>query len=129
MEGGTPAVERVFFVAGALLGFTGVIAGALGTHVLQERIAAEQLDGYRTATSYQMYHALALLAVAWALSRWEHGALTVGGWLFLVGTLLFSGSIYLLVLGGPRWLGPVTPVGGLALMIGWLAIAWGVSRG
>lgn len=66
----------------------------------------------------------ALLAVAWASTRWPGGATTAAGWLFVTGTILFSGSLYLLAMTGQRWLGAVTPFGGLALLLGWLALAW-----
>jgi uncharacterized membrane protein YgdD (TMEM256/DUF423 family) len=71
-----------------------------------------------------MYHALGLLAVAWAATRWPGAGVTAAGWLFVAGTLLFSGSLYLLVLTGQRWLGAVTPLGGLAFLAGWAALAW-----
>ena len=73
-----------------------------------------------------MYHALALLAVAWAATRWPGGAVTVAGWLFVAGTLLFSGSLYLLAVTGVRALGAITPFGGLAFILGWLVLAWAV---
>ena len=76
-----------------------------------------------------MYHALALLAVAWAADRWPGGATVAAGWLFLAGIVLFSGSLYLLSLSGVRWLGAVTPLGGVAFLAGWLALAWAVWRG
>ena len=71
-----------------------------------------------------MYHALALLAVAWAHTRWPGTALTAGGWLFVAGTVIFSGSLYLLSLTGICWLGAITPLGGVAFMAGWLCLAW-----
>ena len=71
-----------------------------------------------------MYHALALLAVAWAVTRWPGTAVSVAGWLFIAGTLLFSGSLYLLAITGVRMLGAITPVGGFAFILGWLALAW-----
>jgi uncharacterized membrane protein YgdD (TMEM256/DUF423 family) len=71
-----------------------------------------------------MYHALALLAVAWAGTRWPGGAVTAAGWLFLAGIVVFSGSLYLLSLTGQRWLGAITPLGGVAFMLGWLMLAW-----
>lgn len=122
-------MERLFLIAGSLLGLTAVAAGAFGAHLLEARLTAERLSAFHTAANYQMYHALALLGAAWAVTRWDHGAVNAAGWLFLIGAILFSGSIYLLVLGGPRWLGPVTPLGGLTLMAGWLSLAWGIWRG
>ena len=75
-----------------------------------------------------MYHALGLFAVAWVASRWPSGAATLAGWLLIVGIVVFSGSLYALVLTGQRWLGAVTPVGGLALVVGWGALAWAILR-
>jgi uncharacterized membrane protein YgdD (TMEM256/DUF423 family) len=122
-------MERVFFVLGSLIALIAVAVGALATHVLEARLSPERLQSVEVAGRIQMYHALALLAVGWAAGRWGHPAVMAAGWLFVGGILLFSGSIYLLILGAPGWLGPVTPVGGLSLMIAWLLLAWGVSRG
>jgi uncharacterized membrane protein YgdD (TMEM256/DUF423 family) len=122
-------LDRTFAVIGAVLGFLGVAAGAFGAHALRARLTPEDLATFETAARYQMYHALALLAVAWAASRWPGAAASAAGWLFLSGTLVFSGSLYLLVFTGARWLGAVTPLGGLALLAGWLALAWAAARG
>jgi uncharacterized membrane protein YgdD (TMEM256/DUF423 family) len=75
-----------------------------------------------------MYHALALLAVAWAATHWPVPAVHLAGWCFVVGTFLFSGSLYILALTETRWMGAVTPLGGLAFLLGWLALAWGVWK-
>lgn len=120
---------------GALLGGLGVIAGAFGAHYLRERLKLEprQLDSFETGVRYQLVHAIALMIVGLlSLHSGRAGAaLTAVGWLFLVGTLLFSGSIYLLALGiGPRaLLGPTTPIGGSLLIVGWFVLAAGVSMG
>ena len=90
---------------------------------------AEMLGVFEIGVRYQMYHALALLACAWAATRWPGGAVTSAGWLFVAGTVVFSGSLYALALSGQRWLGAVTPLGGLAFLGGWLALAWGVWSG
>lgn len=84
---------------------------------------------FETAARYQIYHALALLGAAWAATRWPGPALAAAGWLFVAGTLIFSGSLYLLSLTGLRWLGAITPVGGLAFLAGWLCLAWRAWRG
>jgi uncharacterized membrane protein YgdD (TMEM256/DUF423 family) len=76
-----------------------------------------------------MYHALALLAVAWACTRWSGSVLAASGWLFVMGTALFSGSLYALSLTGVRWLGAITPIGGLAFLAGWLCLAWAAWKG
>jgi uncharacterized membrane protein YgdD (TMEM256/DUF423 family) len=110
-----------WLIAAGLLGATGVVAGAFGAHGLRERLAPERLDAWHTAVQYQLLHTLALLALA-LFERAAGRAVALPATLWTVGVLLFSGSIYLLALGGPRWLGPVTPVGGLALVAGWLAL-------
>jgi uncharacterized membrane protein YgdD (TMEM256/DUF423 family) len=122
-------VERTFAWIGAAMGFLAVAAGAFGAHALRSRLTPGDLEIFETAARYQMYHALALLAAAWAVGRWPGAAAHASGWLFLGGTLVFSGSLYLLVLTGQRWLGAVTPIGGLGLLAGWLALAWTAARG
>lgn len=132
---------QLFLGIAGVLGAAGVMLGAFGAHGLQLRLGASGLETWQTAVLYHLIHALALLAVGvWlragsALTQslpqallLPEGALTVAGWSFLVGVLLFSGSLYLLALGGPRILGPVTPVGGVAFIVGWLALAWAAFR-
>ncbi len=114
---------RTFFVLGALCALTGVAAGAVGAHGLRGRVAPESLTVFETAVRYQMYHAFALLAVAWASERWPGRRTLAAGWLFFTGTLLFSGSLYLIVLTGLRGLGLLTPLGGVAFLAGWLCLA------
>ena len=91
-------------------------------------LSPEDLATFETGARYQMYHALALLAVAWAYARWEAPLVQVAGWLFVIGIVIFSGSLYALVLTGPRWLGAVTPLGGVALLAAWLVLAWSALR-
>ena len=119
----------MFALLGALFAFLAVGAGAFGAHALRGRLAPELADSFETAARYQMYHALALLAAAWVSERWPGTAGAVAGWLFVVGIALFCGSLYLLSLGAPRWLGAVAPLGGLAFLAGWLALAGAVWRG
>jgi uncharacterized membrane protein YgdD (TMEM256/DUF423 family) len=76
-----------------------------------------------------MYHALGMLAAAWASSRWPGAAAAAAGWLFVLGTVLFTGSLYALALTGVRWLGAITPLGGVAFLLGWLALGWSALRG
>lgn len=121
-------MDRVFFIIGALSAFAAVAAGAFGAHGLKSRLSAEMLTIFETGARYQMYHAFALLAAAWAQSRWPGTSVVTGGWLFVAGTLLFSGSLYLLSLTGLRWLGAITPFGGLAFLAGWLCLAWAAWR-
>ena len=77
---------------------------------------------------YQMYHAFALLAVAWAFTKWPGKVLVASGWLFIIGTVLFSGTLYMLSLSGLKWLGMIAPIGGLTLMTAWLCLAWSVWK-
>ncbi len=120
---------RLFFGLGSLLAGLAVVLGAFGAHALRARLTPEDLATFEIGVRYHMYHALALLAVAWALGRWENSVLTVSGWAFVVGITVFSGSLYVLVLTGQRWLGAVTPIGGVALIVGWALLAWGAWRG
>lgn len=121
-------MDRVFFTLGAVSGLLGVAAGAFGAHALRERLAPDLLAVFETGARYQMYHALALLAVGWATTRWPGPLPLWAGWLFAVGTLIFSGSLYLLALTGLRWLGAVTPAGGLCFLAGWLCLALAARR-
>lgn len=116
-------MDRVFFALGAVSGFISVAAGAFGAHALRSRLTPEYLAVFETAARYQMYHALALLAVAWAIPRGSGSTAQWAGWLFVVGTVLFSGSLYALALSGIRWLGAITPLGGVAFLAGWLCLA------
>ena len=117
------ALDRLFFGAGALFAFVGVAAGAFGAHALRARLTPDMLATFEVGARYQLYHAFALLACGWAVTRWP-GALVAGaGWLFIAGTIVFSGSLYVLALTGTRWLGAITPLGGLALLAGWLCLA------
>jgi uncharacterized membrane protein YgdD (TMEM256/DUF423 family) len=117
-------VERAFFALGAISAGLAVALGAFAAHGLRGRLSPEALTTFETGARYHMYHALALLAVAWAAARWPGAASTAAGWLFVAGTVLFSGSLYLLATTGVRALGAITPLGGLAFILGWVALAW-----
>ena len=121
-------MERVFFVLGALSGFIGVAAGAFGAHGLKSRLSAEMLSIFEVGVRYQMYHAFALIAVAWVQSKRPSTLVTTGGWFFAIGTVLFSGSLYLLSVSGVGWFGAIAPLGGLAFLAGWVCIAWAAWR-
>jgi uncharacterized membrane protein YgdD (TMEM256/DUF423 family) len=124
-------MDRLFITVAALSGFVAVAAGAFGAHALRERLSAGSLDTFQTGAQYEMYHALALLAVGVLLGRFSIDGspwLTAAGWLFIAGTLLFSGSLYLLALTDVRWLGAITPLGGLAFLGGWLALGISIWR-
>jgi len=117
-------VDRLFFALGCLSAFLAVALGAFGAHALKARLPTDLLAVFETGVRYQMAHALALLAVAWACTRWPGSAATASGWLFVAGSVLFSGSLYALSLSGVRWLGAITPLGGVAWLAGWLCLAW-----
>jgi len=121
-------MERFFFASGALSAFIAVAAGAFGAHGLKGRLSAEMLPVFEVGVRYQMYHAFALIAAAWVQSKWPSLIAATGGWLFLIGTLLFSGSLYLLSMSGVAWLGAITPLGGLAFLAGWACMAWAALR-
>ena len=123
-------MQRTFLALAALFGLLAVAAGAFGAHALESRLTADRLAIFETAARYQMYHALALLGVAWVASTLPGaGALaSAAGWAFVVGTLVFCGSLYLLALGGPRWLGAITPIGGLGFLTGWALLGLAALR-
>lgn len=118
-----------WFVTGSVLCGIGVILGAFGAHWLKDRLVADMLVVFETGIRYHFIHAFGLFAVAWALSRWPSSWVGAAGWFFLVGIVLFSGSLYLLALTGERWLGMITPIGGMILILGWMVLATGVFRG
>jgi uncharacterized membrane protein YgdD (TMEM256/DUF423 family) len=119
-------VDRTFYAMGAVLALLGVALGAFGAHGLRGKVTPDLLEVYETAVRYQMYHALGIFAVAWACARWPTSPPGAAAWLFLAGIVIFSGSLYLLVLTGQRWLGAITPLGGLAFLLGWAVLAWRV---
>lgn len=122
-------MDRIFFVIGSLSAALGVAAGAFGAHALRGRLTPDLLSVFETGVRYHLIHALALLAVAWAATRWPGPATSLAGWLFVIGTVLFSGSLYALCLSGVRMLGAITPLGGLAFIAGWLVLGWAVWQG
>ena len=121
-------MDRFFFTAGAIMAFLAVALGAFGAHALKHRLTPDMLDIFEVGVRYHMYHALGLLAVAWATSRWPESNVSAAGWAFIVGIIIFSGSLYILSMTGMRWFGAVTPLGGLAFLIGWAILVWSVGR-
>jgi uncharacterized membrane protein YgdD (TMEM256/DUF423 family) len=109
---------------GALSGFFAVAAGAFGAHALRARLTPDLLAVFETGARYQMYHALALVVTGVLAERWQVPQPVWAGWLFVAGTVLFSGSLYALALSGERWLGAITPFGGIAFLAGWGFLAW-----
>jgi uncharacterized membrane protein YgdD (TMEM256/DUF423 family) len=121
-------MERFFFISGAIAAFIGVALGAFGAHSLRTKLSPEMLNIFEVGVRYQMYHALGLMAVAWAITRWPEANINAAGWAFIVGIIVFSGSLYLLTLTDVRWLGAITPIGGLAFLVGWAILVWSVAR-
>jgi hypothetical protein len=128
----TSAGHRTSLLAAGFLGLTGVGLGALGAHALKARLTeAGMLQAWDTASRYHLLHGLALLALAaWLRAGPPQGdsRMTWAHRCWCSGTALFSGSLYWLALGGPRWLGPITPFGGILLMLGWLLVGWVAVR-
>ena len=133
-------MSKLFLILGALSGAMSVAAGAFGAHALRERVEPRLLEVFETAARYQMYHALALIAVALVLARNNGVAAAVlgpapgtgltvaSGWLFVIGTALFSGSLYAMTFTGVRALGAITPLGGVAFIAGWVCLAVAAGR-
>jgi uncharacterized membrane protein YgdD (TMEM256/DUF423 family) len=121
-------VMNIWLLIAAINGFLAVAAGAFGAHGLQDRMDAHHFEIFQTSAHYQMYHALAMGLAALAMRGPAEGAARVSAAFFLVGIILFSGSLYVLALTGMRGIGIVTPVGGLAFFIGWGALAWAATK-
>ena len=125
------AMDRFLVMAGSILGLLGVGLGAFGVHSLRGHFKdhADLEAMYRTATEYQMVHAVALLGVGWAADRWPGPLVHWSGYLFIVGVVVFSGSLYALSMTDIRGLVAITPIGGVALLAGWLCLGIGAWRG
>lgn len=121
-------MARFFLIIAAVSGFFAVVIGAFAAHGLKKMLTPEMIEVVKTGVQYQMYHALALLLIGlWISHKPATPGLKAGGLAFILGILLFSGSLYALALGAPRWLGPITPLGGFCFLIGWLSLlgaAW-----
>lgn len=118
---------RWLIIAGAIAGAIGVAAGAFGAHALTARVTPERLQTFETGVRYQMYHALALLVVGWLSLHSPAWQFNAAGIAFMSGIIIFSGSLFLLVLTDTPWLGAITPIGGVAFIAGWVLFAWGAS--
>ncbi len=118
------SLSQRFLVLGAVFAGLAVAAGAFGAHALKKILDEHGLQVFDTATRYQMYHAFGLCIVAWAIDRYPRQRLEQTGWLFTLGILLFSGSLYVVSLAGVRWMGAITPIGGAAFLAGWLLLGW-----
>lgn len=117
-------MHRLFLGLGFFLGGLAVVAGAFGAHALEGRLGPSALATFETAARYHMTHAIALVLVGLAAARWPALSWHGPGLLFAAGTLVFSGTLYLLAWTGARWLGAITPVGGVLLIVGWAWAAW-----
>ena len=122
------SLSQRIFVLGTVFAGSAVAAGAFGAHALKSILDSPGLQVFETAARYQMYHALGLCIVSWAIDRYPEQRLEQVGWLFTAGILLFSGSLYMVSLTGIRWMGAVTPVGGLAFLSGWILLGWRIWR-
>ncbi len=122
-------MDRTFVALGALFAFIGVVLGAFAAHGLKGHLSADLLDTFQTGVRYQMYHALGLLAVGWASTRWPERGLVWTGSLFAAGIVLFSGSLYVLAVTGVRALGAIAPLGGAAFLAGWATLGVSVWLG
>ena len=121
-------MDRLLYICAGIAGFVAVALGAFAAHGLKARLDPDMLAVFDTAVRYQMYHVFAIVAAAWAWARWQHKSFAVAGWLFAAGIVIFSGSLYVLALSGVRWLGAVTPFGGLAFLTGWMCLIVGAIR-
>ena len=121
-------MQRIFFSLGAGFALLSVATGAFAAHALKARLSTEMLAMFEIGARYQMYHALGLIAVAWAFSRWNSQLILAAGWLFVIGIAIFSGSLYALSLTGIRQLGAITPIGGLAFIVGWFFLVLAALR-
>lgn len=114
---------QFLIICAAVCGFLAVALGAFAAHGLKNRLAPELLSAFQTGVQYQMYHALALLGIAILIKLYGSNSwLQISGSFLLLGIVLFCGSLYGLAFNGPRWLGPITPLGGLCFLLGWLAL-------
>ncbi len=119
---------KILLVLGALNGALAVILGAFGAHGLKSRVDESMLAVWSTASEYHFYHALAMLLCGLLAKAFGASGMVTAGWVLFAGTLVFSGSLYVLVLSGQKWIGAITPLGGTALIIGWLMLAWSLFK-
>lgn len=121
--------SKLFLVLGAVNAFLSVGLGAFGAHGLKAKLTPDLLAVYKTGVEYHFYHALGLLTVGLVAAQFPQSALVRGsGWAMLAGIVVFSGSLYILSITGVRWLGAITPIGGVAFLVAWALLAVGVAR-
>lgn len=121
-------MAKYFFVMGSASAFLAVVLGAFAAHVLKEKLPVDLFNIWEVGVRYHFYHALGLFIVAWAMTHWPEVNFVPAGWLFVAGTIIFSGSLYILSITGVRWIGAITPVGGICFLGGWFWLAWTMWR-
>ena len=119
---------KTFLLLGSVSAFLAVALGAFAAHGLKDKLSPEMLGVFEVGVRYHLYHSLALFVVAWIGSQYPEVNSSPAGWLFAAGIVLFSGSLYAMSVSGTRWLGIVTPFGGICFLGGWIWIAWGVWK-
>lgn len=117
------SIQQFLLFCGALMGFIGVGAGAFGAHFLKQRLGADLLSIFEVAVRYQMYHALAVILTVWLITMTSGNWASLAGCFFIGGTLIFSGSLYILVFTGGKAWGAITPIGGVLLLLGWIFLS------
>ena len=121
-------IVRLFFILGCAFSFLAVALGAFAAHGLKAKLSVEMFNIFEVGVRYHFYHALALFVVAGASACWNQINFSLAGWLFVIGIILFSGSLYVLSLTETRWLGAITPLGGIAFLAGWILLAYKVFQ-
>ena len=121
-------MQRAFLIIAAVSGLIAVILGAFGAHALRGKLEPKLFDVFETGVRYQFFHTFALIAVALLIDKLGAAQLVPAGWLFVAGIVLFSGSLYLLAVKSWKWLGPVTPLGGLLFIAGWVMLLIAAAR-
>lgn len=122
-------MHKLFIIIGSISGMLSVMIGAFGAHALKSTLEATQrMETFETAVKYQFYHSLALILLGLIMVQFQHRAFTIAGYGYIIGIIIFSGSLYTLSLTGFTKLGAITPFGGLAFIIGWASMAWGVYK-
>jgi uncharacterized membrane protein YgdD (TMEM256/DUF423 family) len=127
-EDNVSMTDKALTVLAALNMFIAVGAGAFGAHGLKRVLSTDMLAVWQTAVTYQLVHALGIFAIVLLGARAGSPVLSSAGWVMFAGIVLFSGSLYVLSLTGIRWLGPITPLGGLAFLVAWAMVAWSAWR-
>ena len=121
-------MQKTLFITGAVFGFLSVLFGAFGAHALKAHLSPEMLVIFETGVRYQAYHAFALLTASWAVTVFDSKLIARAGTCFAAGSIIFSGSLYILVLSGIKIFGAITPIGGLLLMLGWIFMIVGAIK-